>query len=132
MKRRGLVTLLLVGALTLSCGVSVSAHHAVPISAPVQGAQTDFRELFDAEYYLKANLDLAAIYGNDAEALYGHFMQAGIYEGRICSPLFDAKRYKEKYTDLAASCGDNYKKYCEQYLTEGIAQEEVAADCLMQ
>lgn len=118
------VMTVLAGTMIFGNSLIVSAHHAVPVKSPAlaQRTQTDIRELFDAEYYLKANPDLAKAYGNDAEALYDHFIHGGIYEGRVCTPLFDVKRYKEQYPDLAEKYGDDNVKYYEEYLTEGIAQ----------
>lgn len=79
-------------------------------------------ELFDAEYYLKANPDLAPIYGGDAQALYAHFVRCGANEGRDCTPLFDVDIYKETYPELIALYGDDNIKYYEHYLDQGIAE----------
>lgn len=119
-------TMLLGSCLTASAS-SVTSVTAAPETAVLETTQTaeaktDISTLFDAEYYRKANPDLEKIFGNDAEALYAHFMRGGIYEGRVCTPLFDVKRYKERYPDLAEKYGDDNVKYYEEYLTEGIAQ----------
>lgn len=39
-------------------------------------------ELFDAEYYAEHNPDVVAAIGNDMHALYAHYQQSGILEGR--------------------------------------------------
>lgn len=101
----------LLPALLLLC-----AAPSLPVSAA--GVET----LFDADYYRTANPDLEALYGNDAEALYAHFLRCGVYEGRDCTPLFDVDAYKAANPDLAASCGDDNLNYYEQYVNEGMAQ----------
>lgn len=118
-----LMTSALCGLMVFSFGLRVSASETAPVAVPVSVNETvDLSALFDAEYYLKANPDLAAVYANDAEALYAHFLRNGANDGRVCSPLFDVIRYKEKYPDLVAIYGDNNLKYYEEYLTEGIRQ----------
>ena len=65
------------------------------------------RQLFDAEYYAKLNPDVVAVYGNDANALFSHFLQFGIKEGRKINPYFDVNAYKKAYPDLVAAFGDD-------------------------
>lgn len=38
--------------------------------------------VFDAEYYAETYPDLQAVFGNDAEALYNHYVMFGRAEGR--------------------------------------------------
>lgn len=82
----------------------------------------ELSDLFDATYYANANPDLKALYGNNEEALYNHFITVGIYEGREASPLFNVVEYKKKYSSMAAVLGDDNLKYYEHYLNNGIAE----------
>ena len=49
--------------------------------------------VFDADYYSSAHADLKEAFGTDADALYQHFLDFGIKEGRQASPMFDLKYY---------------------------------------
>ncbi|NLL79572.1 MAG: hypothetical protein GX234_07260 [Clostridiales bacterium] len=106
-----LLTLSVIGAMVLGNGLMVSASEPKEV-----------KDLFDAEYYRKANPDLAKLYGNNADELYAHFMRYGIYEGRDCTPLFDVDIYKQTYPELVEKYGNDNPKYYEQYLSQGIAE----------
>jgi len=57
----------------------------------------DLRLLFDADYYLGSNSDVAAS-GIDALT---HYLQFGWREGRAPHPLFDVKWYLQRYPEIA-------------------------------
>lgn len=78
-------------------------------------------QLFDAEYYLAQNPDLAELYGDDIEALFNHFCTLGIFEGRTCNANFDPSAYASAYEDLSLF-GNDILKYYEHYLTVGVAE----------
>ncbi|MBO5292655.1 MAG: hypothetical protein J6B10_05665 [Lachnospiraceae bacterium] len=101
-----LMTLSLLGVMFFASALTVSAK--------------ELDEIFDADYYLKANQDLVPLYGNDADALYAHFIRCGIREGRQCSPLFDLSKYKEAHPELVEQYGFDNIKYYEYYLNQGI------------
>lgn len=77
-------------------------------------------DLFDAAYYAEKYPDVVAAYGSDANALYSHYVNHGIYEGRNAGPLFDVKKYRENNRDLEGIYGDNFAAYVNQYLSEGL------------
>ena len=79
------------------------------------------KQIFDAEYYLSQNPDLAELYGNDIEALFNHFCTLGIFEGRTCNANFDPSAYASAYEDLSLF-GNDILKYYEHYLTVGVAE----------
>lgn len=83
---------------------------------------TGVRDVFDAEYYANSYPDLKAVYGTDEEALFQHFITAGLTEGRIASPEFDIVAYRNGYADLQAVFGDNWDAYADHYLTVGKAE----------
>ena len=78
------------------------------------------RQLFDADYYLAQNPDLAEYFAGDPEALFAHFCTLGIFEGRTCNANFDPAAYASAYDDLAF--GNDILKYYEHYLTVGAAE----------
>lgn len=91
-------------------------------SSTLMASAAELSDLFDANYYANANPDLKAIYGNNEEALYQHFITVGMYEGREASPLFNVVEYKKTYPTLEAVLGSDYSKYYQHYLSNGIRE----------
>lgn len=58
------------------------------------------KNMFDADYYAKQNPTLVALIGNDPNALFAHFVQYGIWEGRQVNPKFNVSAYASAYKDL--------------------------------
>ncbi len=88
---------------------------------PVSAAPT-YADIFDAEYYAENYSDVAAAFGDNEEALFNHYINYGINEGRIGSEAFNVLSYRENYTDLEAAFGDNWKSYADHYLTFGLTE----------
>lgn len=78
--------------------------------------------IFDAEFYKAKYPDVAAVIGDDPQALLLHFWTYGLKEGRVGSPLLDIAKYRMTYPDLAAAFGDNWDLYVEHYFRHGIAE----------
>jgi hypothetical protein len=76
--------------------------------------------IFDADLYREKNPDLAAIYGDDDYALYEHWINCGISEGRIGSYIFDPGYYSEKYPDLREAFNNDYMAFYHHFLQYGI------------
>ena len=90
------------------------------------------KSMFDAEYYLQQNPDLADLLGNDTEALFNHFCTLGVFEGRTCNANFDPAAYASAYSDLSAAYGTDILKYYEHYITVGAAENRnitTVAEC---
>lgn len=98
-------------ALFIGCGIAANA--------------ADYSVLFDASYYAEKYPDVVAVYGTDANALYSHYINHGINEGRNAGPLFDVKKYRANNKDLEGLYGDNWAAYVNQYLTEGLKEGRV-------
>jgi len=102
----------------LMCGTA-----AVVMAANVLGVSAaELSDLFNAEYYAEHNPDVTAVYGTEEAALYEHFVNFGVKEGRNGSELFDVKIYRELYPDLEANFGDDWEAYVEHYLTNGLQE----------
>lgn len=104
-------------------GLSMLAAFAVMLlvgSLDVSAAGV--RDVFDAEYYGNTYADVKAVCGNDEEALFQHYMNYGLNEGRVGSPEFNLVEYRNGYADLQAAFGDNWDAYANHYLTVGIAE----------
>lgn len=101
-----LVVALLVGTIWFGSGMQADA--------------AGLRDVFDAEYYADQYEDLEKAFGNDAEALYQHFLNYGLKEGRNMSPILDVAKYRKQYKDLDKAFGDNWDAYVDHFFNYGI------------
>lgn len=81
---------------------------------------------FDAGYYASSYRDLKEAFGEDEAALYNHYLQYGISEGRSASPFFDVRAYRMRYPDLDKAFGDDWAAYYKHYLEYGIREKRSA------
>lgn len=94
----------------------------------VEAAQMQLTSLtFDADYYYNTYPDLQAVFGNDHDRLYRHYLDCGLAEGRSGSAEFNCLVYRNQYPDLQATFGDNYRAYCVHYEKYGKAEGRSAA-----
>lgn len=63
-----------------ACIVAALCYSQTALAAPRQMADGN---IFDAEYYAAAYPDVAAVFGNDANMLYMHYVLCGQAEGRL-------------------------------------------------
>ncbi len=87
--------------------------------------------IFDAEYYATTYPDVVAIVGNDAQALFAHYISFGIGEGRDASASFNLDAYVAANPDLVdafASLGMeiNAANYINHYAASGINEGRVS------
>lgn len=101
----------------------------VPVRAQAaSGAGVDqvyydsFRQVFDADYYYNAYPDLQEAIGYDGEALFLHYMEYGVFEGRSGNGEFYLCAYMNRYEDLLAAFGADYGAYCRHYVECGRAE----------
>lgn len=81
-----------------------------------------YAAVFDANYYATKYPDLAAAFGTDANALFTHFYNSGMKEGRQGSAEFNVQAYRARYADLNTAFGDNLPAYYNHYITSGKAE----------
>lgn len=74
---------------------------------------------FDAQYYYDKYPDLQAAFGFDENALYKHYLNYGLKEGRSGSAAFNCAVYKANYADLRKAFGNDDYAYCVHYETYG-------------
>lgn len=79
----------------------------------------DYSLVFDPTYYANTYADLKKAFGTNATALFNHFKQYGMKEGRKACANFDVKVYKNTYADLKAAFGDNLQLYYKHYIEHG-------------
>ncbi len=84
-------------------------------AAKAKNVYTFSKVTFDAEFYYNTYLDLQAAFGMDPEALYRHYMNYGIKEGRFGSEEFNCVTYMNNYGDLRLAFGGDYLLYCDHY-----------------
>ena len=79
----------------------------------------DYSAVFDADYYYAHHKDVANAFGNDKQALFNHFMNYGINEGRQASEEFNLDVYKANNADLVNTFGDDTRTYYIHYIKYG-------------
>ncbi len=104
-----LVVAMLAGTMLLSNGLQVSA--------------AGMRDVFDAKYYAEQYKDLKDAFGDNEEALYKHFVEYGLKEGRNMNPIIDIAKYRKQYEDLDKAFGDNWDAYVEHYFNYGVKED---------
>lgn len=87
----------------------------------------DYSAVFNADYYYKKNRDVADVFGKDADALFGHFVNHGMSEGRQACSEFNFKVYKTSNTDVAGALGDDTVAYYIHYIKYGKAEGRKAS-----
>lgn len=103
-----MVVAILAGTMLLSNGLQVSA--------------AGMRDVFDAKYYAEQYKDLKDAFGDNEEALYKHFVEYGLKEGRNMNPIIDIAKYRKQYEDLDKAFGDNWDAYVEHYFNYGVKE----------
>lgn len=107
---------MLAGAFVISAASPVIAVEAA------DNVDQALRNNFDAVFYANKYADVKAAFGTDANALFNHFKQHGMTEGRMMNVNFDPKAYISAYSDVAAYCNGDYRKAYEHYVMHGIAE----------
>jgi len=88
--------------------------------------ETDYSPVYNYYYYIEHNPDVAAALGNDDIAVFGHFLQNGMNEGRRASENFDLWTYINNYEDLRNAFGWNLATYYMHYITSGMSEGRIA------
>ena len=89
----------------------------------------DYSAVFDADYYLKNNPDVAKWANNDKDKALQHFINCGMAEGRRGNEAFDVQNYYNEYPDLRAAFGTDIVRYYEHYATFGKAEGRHPSGC---
>ena len=93
----------------------------------LQGAVTsyngkDYSAVYNYNYYVSHNRDVAAAYGNDDIAILAHFVNYGMAEGRQASASFNVNVYRDRYGDLQQAFGNDLKAYSTHYIDNGVRE----------
>ena len=74
---------------------------------------------FNAAFYATKYPDVKNVIGTNPDALYKHFVNFGMKEGRMLNQNFDPKAYIEAYPDIKAYCAGDYTKAYAHYVNNG-------------
>jgi hypothetical protein len=103
-----------------AAGVGAPAKQAAAAASAVDASvKSALQGCFDGGFYASKYADVKAAYGDKADALFGHFIDFGIHEGRMVNADFDPKAYIQAYPDVAAYCNGDYCKAYEHWIKYG-------------
>ncbi|MCR5402875.1 MAG: hypothetical protein K6E91_03530 [Butyrivibrio sp.] len=102
---------------TLTAGVA--AAPAIRVEAADASFTQTLLSAFDSQFYASKYADVKKAYGNDADALFAHFLNNGMKEGRMINANFDPKAYIQAYSDVKTYCNGSYTKAYEHYYKIG-------------
>lgn len=86
----------------------------------------DWSCIYQQAYYVQCNPDVLQATGGDANAIFSHFVEHGMSEGRIASPEFNVQSYMLYYPDLVKAYGSDLKQYYLHYMNAGKAEGRIA------
>ncbi len=109
-----------------TCAAMLAESQAASFTSPVavveaaDSATTQaIKAEFDPVFYANTYADVKQAFGTNADALYKHFIDNGMREGRMLNAGFDPKAYIEAYADIKTYCNGDYTKAYEHYVTSG-------------
>ena len=85
-----------------------------------------WKPVYDSQYYAKHNKDIYEVYGNDEKALLQHFIQYGMYEGRVANPHFDINVYMSCNPDVVEAAEYDRRACYLHYITDGLLERRKA------
>lgn len=95
---------------------------AIVVEAADNATTQALKNAFDPTFYANKYPDVKAACGTDSEALFNHFLQYGMNEGRMMNSNFDPKAYIDAYKDIRDYCNGDYTKAYEHYINNGIRE----------
>ena len=101
---------------------SITAVGIVPagvVEAADAATTKAIKSEFNATFYATKYADVKQNVGTNPDALYAHFVNYGMKEGRMLNQNFDPKAYIEAYPDIKAYCNGDYTKAYEHYVNNG-------------
>ena len=111
-----------VGGQTDNSSAGNSSTAAAEAPSITYDLMNSYSRVFDPDYYYNTYPDLQTAIGTDKLALFTHFYNSGMAEGRKGCAEFDVNVYKENNTDLQTAFGSDLRKYYEHYMNTGWAE----------
>ncbi len=78
------------------------------------------KSIFSLDYYVKCNPDVLQVFGYNEAAIFQHFLDYGLEEGRVVSPIVNLQAYRDASPDLVEVYGDDWKGLAGHFVTYGI------------
>jgi len=91
-------------------------------------SQLLFKSIFDYDYYTTRYPEIKEKFGDDEMGAFNDFMENGLSEGRVASPVFDINYYMEHNPDLKELYKNDYQKYCTQFMKKGMKEGRRASE----
>lgn len=114
------VLAMVTGAVMLAGVFSVgSIAPTIVVEAADAATNQALKANFDANFYANKYADVKKAFGTNADALFNHFLNNGMKEGRMMNANFDPKAYIESYPDIKAYCNGDLTKAYIHYVTCG-------------
>ena len=125
--------LMMVTALTASLVMSTMTVSAAPQDTQTQSeveyttkaSESELaaiKKLFNAKEYAAMYPDVAVVYGDNEEALWSHFVNFGLAEGRALRKDFNVFAYRSAYKDLQDVFGTDLAAYYAHYASNGMEE----------
>ncbi len=90
----------------------------------------DFSPVYDYNYYVNHNPDVYITFNGDENQVFGHFLTAGMSEGRRGTEGFDVYSYRNQWSDLRMAYGwNNIREYYLHYVSAGAREGRAATGC---
>ena len=121
MKTTGMTHILL-AVLGLAVMIAAANAFTLKVNAAEMSDEQVVREVFDAKYYAEHNPDVVIAKGDSEAALFDHYFNHGLAEGRSASAVFNPRAYRTRNADLDAAYGDDWIRYVRHYVTCGKAE----------
>lgn len=86
----------------------------------------DYAAVYNYQYYILVNGDVANAYPNDDISVLRHFVECGMAEGRQGIASFDVQCYKNTYPDLRNVYGNHIEQYYLHYVNYGMTEGRTA------
>lgn len=120
-------------ALTASLVMSTMTVSAAPQGSQTQGEMqytteaseselAAIKKLFNAKEYAAMYPDVAVVCGDNEEALWSHFVNFGLAEGRALRKDFNVFAYRSAYKDLQEAFGNDLAAYYAHYANNGMEE----------
>lgn len=109
------------------CTGNDTSLKALPKTTVYNGV--DYSAVYDYDYYVKNNPDVFQAYGEDENAILGHFVNYGMQEGRQAIETFNVISYCYQYVDLRQAYGTDLKSYYMHYVQYGKKEGRAGVGC---
>lgn len=82
----------------------------------------EIKEIVLGDYYYDRYGDLKIAFGLNYGVAPNHYIQYGLTEGRLASPVLDVAWYRDNNPDLQIAFGDDWDGYVQHYFQYGILE----------